>query len=73
MKNELTKEKNKTIYINLYKIEIEKLKKEVKEVTEKSLEKDTEHKNEIEKLRNKITKIYLKEAYEKTRSDKRTN
>ena len=65
----MEKERNKTIYINQYKIEIETLKKDIEERKEKELEKKSEHKDEVEKLKKKLQLIYLEKAYKSKPED----
>ena len=58
-KKEIEKEKTKTIYSNLQKIENKKLKEEIEERKVKEVEKDEENRTETERLTNEF-KVTLK-------------
>ena len=62
-KKDLEEEKQKTMYMNLNKIKIEDLKKEIDETKAKRLEKESEHKILVEKLKTKIKTLNLDKAY----------
>ena len=61
-RKELEIEKNKNIYVNLTTIENENLKTELKAIKENILEKDSEHKKEIEELKLKIKTMNIEKA-----------
>ena len=62
-KKEIGKLKHEYIFINTYKIEIKYLKTQLKEVKEELIKKETEHKNVVEDLKNKIKQANLSKAY----------
>ena len=60
------------MYINLYKIDNEKLNKEKEETIEKDIAKDNEHMKQIDELKNKI-KILIQEKTNKIENNEITH
>ena len=63
-KREIYNQKVKNMDINLYKIENEKLNKEINDIKEKDIEKEAEHNNKINELRKRIKNISLEKIYQ---------
>ena len=71
-KNEIDNNKEKNMYINIYKIENEKLKKEIDEIKENYVEKEAEHNNKIDDLRKRIKMVSLEKIYQSKNEDNKT-